>query len=58
MMPVLRPMTLTCVTPECRVTEFYIGDWKDWEHEECTAWSALKRNCCPGCSEEGEYNGE
>lgn len=47
---------MKCITITCRVDEYYLGDWKDgvWEYEESSAWSMLKKNCCPGCGEVGE----
>ena len=47
---------MKCNNAGCRVDEYYLGGWQAgvWEHEDESAWSMLKRDCCPGCSEVGE----
>ena len=47
---------MKCINAGCRVDEYYLGDWQAgvWEHEDESAWSMLKIDCCPGCSEVGE----
>jgi len=45
---------MKCNFSGCRVDTFVAGEWDGglWKHEDTSAWSALKPNCCPGCGEE------